>query len=293
MAELPRPIHLVAKAPHADIERIGRAVGGPLLDQRGACTEVRVLEQVERLERAAGSEVEREHELGAHALTPSCELMQPDLVRLERVPCEVQPRRPSLARADAVLPPVAGNKVAAWVADCGYAELAHQIHHVGPESVRVGGRMLGLVDPVVDAPTEVLDERAEQAAVHRADGLSGIDNDRCRRLGGHRTGPNRVVGSGPRDCLETAALGAGTPDDELWFESHLLVLMGNIAVDRLNFLEEQLGRPIANCQPGLTNRGQWYGSRSRKCNVIVADNRHIVRHPQSGSHKTLQQSNRQ
>ena len=40
--------------------------------------------------------------------------MQPDLVRLERVPREVEPLRPPLARADAVLPAVAGNK--AWSA---------------------------------------------------------------------------------------------------------------------------------------------------------------------------------
>jgi len=88
-------------------------------------------------------------------------------------------------------------------------------------------------------------------------------------------------------------LGAGTPYDELWFESHLLVLVGNIAVDRLNFLEKQRGRPITNCHPGLTDRGEWYCSRRRKRYVVVADNRHIVRHSESGSHKTLQQANGQ
>ena len=49
MAELPWPVHLVAETPHAHIERIGRAVCGPQLGQGGACTDVRVLEQVERL----------------------------------------------------------------------------------------------------------------------------------------------------------------------------------------------------------------------------------------------------
>ena len=111
--------------------------------------------------------------------------MQPDRVRLERVPCEVKPRRPPLPRADAVLPPVTGNEVATRVADGGYAELAYQIHHVGPETVRVGGRMPGLIDPVVDAPTEVLDEGAEQAAVQRTDGVGGIDDDLCCRHGTH------------------------------------------------------------------------------------------------------------
>jgi hypothetical protein len=185
LAELPRPVHLVAEAPHSHIERIGRTVGGALLGQGGACTDVRVLEQVERLERAAGAEVDGKHELGADALTPARELVQPDLVRLERVPREVKPLRPPLAWADGVLPPVAGNKVATRVADGGYAELAHQIHHVGPETVRVRGRMPGLIDPVVDAPTEVLDKGAEQAAVQRTDGVGGIDDDLCCRHGSH------------------------------------------------------------------------------------------------------------
>ena len=177
MAELPRPVHLVAETPHAHIERLGRAVGGSPPGQRRACTDVGVLQQVERLERAAGAEVECEHQLSAHAFTPPRELVQPDLVRLERVPREVEPLRPPLARADAVLPAVAGDKVATWVADSGHAELAHEIHNVGPESVRVRGRVPGLVDPVVDASAEVLDEGAEQAAVERADGVSGVEGD--------------------------------------------------------------------------------------------------------------------
>ena len=177
MAKLPRPVHLVAKTPHPHIERIGRAVGGPQLGQRGASTDIRVFEEVERLQSAPRAEVEGEHELGTHALTPPCELVQPDLIGLERVPSEVEPLRPPFARADAVLPPVAGNKGATGVADGGYAELAHEIHHVGPESVPVRGRMPRLIDPVVDAPAEVLDEGAKQATVHRADGVGGINDN--------------------------------------------------------------------------------------------------------------------
>ena len=131
-------------------------------------------------------------------LTPARELVQPDLVRLERVPREVEPLRPPLARADAVLPSVAGNEVATRVADGGYAELAHQIHHVGPETVRVRGWMPGLIDPVVDAPTEVLDEGAEQAAVQRTDGVGGIDDDLCCRHGTHALSERRLASQRPQ-----------------------------------------------------------------------------------------------
>ena len=92
----------------AHTERIGRTPGGPLLRQGGAGTDVGVFEQVERLQSAACAEVDREHELGTHAPPPPRELVQPNLVRLERVPREVEPLRPPLARVGAVLPPVPG-----------------------------------------------------------------------------------------------------------------------------------------------------------------------------------------
>jgi hypothetical protein len=115
-------------------------------------------------------------------------------------------------------------------------------------------------------------------------------------MGSHSSDLANVVcvdRSGANNCLEIAALGTRAAYNKLWFKSHLLVLVGDFAVSRLNLLEEQLGRPVANSQPGLTNRGQWYGSRRRKCNVVIADNCHVVRHPQSSSHKTLQHTDRQ
>jgi hypothetical protein len=97
MAELPRPVQLVAEVPPAHTERIRRTVGGPLLGQGRACTAVRVFEEVERLQNAAGAKVEREHDLNANALTPPRELVQPDLICLKQVPCEIKPLRPPLA----------------------------------------------------------------------------------------------------------------------------------------------------------------------------------------------------
>jgi hypothetical protein len=44
----------------------------------------------------------------------------------ERVPSEIEPVRPPFAQADAVLPPVAGNKVATRVADGGCAEVLNE-----------------------------------------------------------------------------------------------------------------------------------------------------------------------
>ena len=101
------------------------------------------------------------------------------------------------------------------------------------------------------------------------------------------------MASAANGCLEISTLGTRAAYDKLWFKSHLLVFVGSFAVYRLNFLEEELGRPVANCQPRLTNRRQRYGSGRCKGNVVIADNRHIIRHPQSGCHETLQQTDRQ
>jgi hypothetical protein len=153
------------------------AVRGPLVGDRGTGREVRVLEQVERLELAPGAEVDRDHRLAAGLRVPVGELVHADLVRLGGVPGEVATHRPLLLRADAVLPAVAGDEVAARVADRRHAELADQLEHVLPEPLLVGRRVAGLVDAVVDAPPEVLHEGSEDPSIDRADGRSGRDDD--------------------------------------------------------------------------------------------------------------------
>jgi hypothetical protein len=105
------------------------------------------------------------------------ELVQAELVGLDAVPGEVQPAGPLVARADAVLPPVAGDEVAAGVADQRDAELPGQLQDVLTESVLVGGRVVGLVDPGVDATAHVLDEAAERPAVDRGNDEGGIEDE--------------------------------------------------------------------------------------------------------------------
>ena len=92
----------------------------------------------------------------------------PNRVGLGREPGEVQPASGALDRADAVLPVVAGDEVAAGIAHDGRPELLDERQHVAPRKpCFVGGRMAGLVDAAVDAATQMLDEGAEQARVGR------------------------------------------------------------------------------------------------------------------------------
>jgi hypothetical protein len=55
------------------------------------------------------------------------------------------------------------------------------------------------------------------------------------------------------DCLEIAALGTGAAYHQFWSKANLLMIMRFVAVDRLNFIKKQLGRPVTNSESRLTD----------------------------------------
>ena len=91
-----------------------------------------------------------------------------------------------LDRADAVLPVVAGDEVAARVADDRRPELANELEHVAAEALLGRRRMLRLEEPAIDAPAEVLDEGPEEPGVGVADRLGSVQrsasHDACLSL---------------------------------------------------------------------------------------------------------------
>ena len=183
MAELPRAIHLVAQAPHADVERLVGAVGAAAFGELGAAGHVRVLQQVERLLQTAGAEVHCLHQLvAAGGLQPFGHLVQAELVGFGGMPGQIQTARAALLGADAVLPAVAGHEVAARVADGGGTEFLDQVDDVLAEAVFVGGRVVGLVDAGVHATAKVLDERTEQTIVDQSDLKIVIDDETCGQM---------------------------------------------------------------------------------------------------------------
>lgn len=154
-------------------------MGGAAVGELGAAGVVGVLDEVHRLGDATGAEVERHHRLGLRSDLPQegHELAQAEAVGLGGPPGDVEPARPALDRADAVLPAVAGDEVASGVADRGDPQLADELQDVGAQTVLVGGRVAGLVDARVDAAPEVLDEGAEEAGVDGADGEVGVEGE--------------------------------------------------------------------------------------------------------------------
>lgn len=119
---------------------------------------VGVLDQRPGRLHAAGAEVDGLHHLDVGLARPVDEFVQPERVRLDRVPRAVHAHRALVRGADAVLPAVPGDEVASGVPHDGRPQLAHELQHVGAEAPRVGGRMPRLVDPGVHAAPHVLDE---------------------------------------------------------------------------------------------------------------------------------------
>jgi hypothetical protein len=173
--DLPRAVQLVAQAPQADAVGIGGAVPAAQVGQVGAAGVVGVLKQVAGLLHAAGAQVDGHHRLHAGGARPDHELVEPEGVRLDGLPGQVEPAGP--VRADAVLPAVPRHEVAAGVPHQADPELPGQLQHVPAQPERVGAGMAGLDDAAVHTAAHVLDESAEHPAVQFGDDEVAVDDD--------------------------------------------------------------------------------------------------------------------
>ena len=169
VADLPGPVHLVAETPMLDAERLGATVGLAQIAPIAARRAVDVFDEIARLIEPARAEVDGEHHFGSDLCAPGGEFVQADGVGFRGVPGEIEPRRPLLARTDAVLPIVGGDEIAAGITHDGNLEIPHEFDDVAAHAVRVGGRMAGLVDAGVNRAPEMLEERAVEAVVDARD----------------------------------------------------------------------------------------------------------------------------
>ena len=147
-ARAARAVRLVAQAPQPNAVWLDSPVSDASVRKERPRWMVRVLDQVECLQDAPGSEVERQHRLRANGPGPGHELIQPEVVGLQAVPGEVQALGPFLPRTHAIFPAIARHEVAARISNRGYAQLADQLDHVAAEPPVVGGGVARLIDPV-------------------------------------------------------------------------------------------------------------------------------------------------
>src|SRR5205809_1696937 len=213
MPDLPACMHLFAKAPVIHPVRGLVAVLAPQVAPARALLHVAVLNQSRSHFRAARAEIHPQERLATCLPAPGDEFVGAKLVGFERVPGAVEDTRPVLIRSHSVKPVIAGNEIAARVADDGYAQLPDFVYHVVAESVGVPELGSRLVDPGVDRPSEMLQKRAEKPAVQFRNLPGGINHNASR--GGrslrprHPTEPGvrcrRCESRGPRPLQESSS----------------------------------------------------------------------------------------
>ena len=169
MAHLPGAVHLVAQAPDLKIVGLGHAVGNAQVAVLAAGGVVAVLHQAAGRVDAPGAQVHGHHHLGPGLFGPAGEFVHADEVGLGAAPGQVQALGALGHRAHAVLPEIVGDKIAAWVADNGHADLPDQIQHVPAEALLIGGGMAGLVNAAINSAAQVFNKRAIDALVNAAD----------------------------------------------------------------------------------------------------------------------------
>ena len=179
MPHLPGRVHLVAQAPELDAERLLRAVADAHIAEIAPAGMVGVFDDVAGGVLVARAEVDGIHDLRADLAGPLRELVQAHFVGLRGEPGKVQPPRPLFPGADAVLPVEAGDEIAAGIAYDRYAQALHKLDHIPAETKAVRQRMLRLINAAVDRAAKMLDKRAVQSGVDRADRVVPIQNQFC------------------------------------------------------------------------------------------------------------------
>ncbi len=169
VAHLPGAVHFVAQAPNLKIMGPGHAMGDAQVAVFAAGGVVAVLHQAAGRVDAPGAQVNSHHNIGPGLFCPAGKLVYANEVGLRAAPSQVQALGTLGHRAHAVLPEIVGDKIAAWVADNGHADLPDQIQHVPAEALLIGGGMAGLVNAAINSAAQVFNKRAIDALVNAAD----------------------------------------------------------------------------------------------------------------------------
>ena len=138
---------------------------------------VAVFEEVARRVEVARAEVDGQHHLGAGGLAPAAELVGADLVGFAGPPRQVEAHRALILRADAILPAIGRDEIAAGIANQGRIEIANEAQHVAAKPVLVGGLVAGLINAAIDSPAEMLKKCAVDPVVDWTDRKILVDRD--------------------------------------------------------------------------------------------------------------------
>ena len=224
---------------------------------------VAVLDPGQRLLQRPGAHVQADVRLGAELGAVGQVLVGAEPVGFLPAPGQLGAAWPAVLGPDPVGPVVVADEVPARPAQHAEPQLAEQAEHVLAEAAVVGQRRALLVQPAVDAPSEVLDEPAEHLPVEPPDGPGRINGDpgqwRSFVVGMFRPPQeSRTISSTGSSGVRS---GTGSP---------AMLRSSNSTACRAGFRQRDAH--------GAQRRRQELGERD----VVAAHHRHVGRYPAPG-----------
>ena len=128
---------------------------------------VGVFHHVPRLFRTARAEVYAIHGRGLRLFAPVAKFVQTHRIGFGGKPSQIQPL--GAMAAHGILPLKAGDEIPTRIAHDGNAQIAHQANHIRAKPLFVRGRMAGLINALVNGAAHVLEKRAIDPRIDRAD----------------------------------------------------------------------------------------------------------------------------
>ena len=156
MTHLPGTVHLVAKAPELDIQRLLCAVCDAHVAELASAGMIGILHDIPGIFGSPGTQIDGVHDFRIRFFCPVGKFMQADRIRFSREPRKVQPA--GTIRSHTVLPVETRDKIAAGIAHDRNAELSHHIQHIPPKALLISHRVAGLIDAAVHGTAEVLNK---------------------------------------------------------------------------------------------------------------------------------------
>ncbi|MNE39708.1 hypothetical protein D3C80_1336740 [compost metagenome] len=140
---------------------------------------VAVLHQIPGCVDAACAQVYRHHYFGADQLRPFGEFIGANLIGFRNPPGQFKRALTFFLGSDTVFPVIAGDEVAARIADNRNVQRTDSLQGVSAEAVLIGSRMSGFINTAVHSPAKMFNEGPVNSRINFTQSEILV-NDHCR-----------------------------------------------------------------------------------------------------------------
>ena len=180
MADLPRTVHLIAKAPMLHIVRIRDTVLAAQITPARSFLHVAIFDQSSGVFRRACAKIQAHEGRGSNSAAPGHEFVSAKLIGFDGIPGLVQHARAVFLWPDAIQPVVSGYEIASRIANSRFTEMFHFLGDIFAETVGIGKFRSGIVNTTVNRAAQMFEERPEEVAVKRRECPARIQINTCR-----------------------------------------------------------------------------------------------------------------